>query len=411
MNISKIKTPAYVCEKELLLRNLGLLREIGEKSGAKVLCALKGFAFSLAMPYVREFLSGATCSGLFEAKFANDFLKNGENSREILGVENSAKSPEIHTYSPAFKDDEIDEILKISNHVVFNSFSQWKKFRQKALQSGVKCGLRVNPQTSFSPVENYNPCGKFSRLGIMIENFRREISQDSQILDGTSGLHFHALCEESSENLGIVVREFESQFGEFIPKMQWINFGGGHHITREGYNTQLLTQILHDFRQKWGVELYIEPGEAVGWKCGYLVASVLDIVENGVKIAILDTSAEAHMPDTVLMPYRPAVRGEISSENFAEISKQKKPIFSYRFGGNTCLAGDIIGLESGEPLYHFDHELKIGDRIIFEDQIHYTIVKNTTFNGIKLPDLYLVDKNGEIIASKIFGYDEYKRRN
>lgn len=408
MNINEIKTPAYVCEKDALLRNLELLKSVGETSGAKILCALKGFAFSLAMPYIGEFLRGATCSGLFEAKYANDLIKGGlSENMQKMGNKNY-KNIEIHTYSPAFKDDDMDEILQISNHVVFNSFSQWKKFRQKALQSGVKCGLRVNPQTSFSPVENYNPCGKFSRLGITIENFKNALNTENSLLDGISGLHLHALCEESSEHLQTVMREFEMQFGEFIPRMKWINFGGGHHITKKGYNVELLVKILKDFSQKWGVEVYIEPGEAVGWQCGYLVASVLDIVENGVKIAILDTSAEAHMPDTVLMPYRPSVRGEILS---CDKKLKNGEIFSYRFGGNTCLAGDIIGLESGEPLYCFEKPLKIGDRIIFEDQIHYTIVKNTTFNGIKLPDLYLIDKNGEILDSKIFGYDEYKRRN
>ncbi|NLK67493.1 MAG: carboxynorspermidine decarboxylase [Campylobacteraceae bacterium] len=376
--MSEIKTPAYVCELPKLLANLSILKEVGERSGAKVLCALKGFAFSLGMPYVDRYLDGATCSGLHEAKFAKEFIKNGE----------------IHTYSPAFKDEDFDEVLEISHHVVFNSFNQWEKFREKALKKGVECGLRVNPESSFSPVDAYNPCGRYSRLGITKANFR------SDLIDGISGLHFHALCEESSESLAKVLEKFEAHFGEFIPKMKWVNFGGGHHITRKGYNIELLIKLIKNFREKYGVEVYLEPGEAVGWETGHLETTVLDIVENEKKIAILDTSAEAHMPDTVLMPYRPAVRGE--SENGA---------YSYRLGGNTCLAGDIIGLESGDAEYKFDKPLKVGDRVIFEDQIHYTIVKNTTFNGVKLPDLVLVDENEKVINKIELGYEEYRRRN
>ncbi|MGB2551637.1 carboxynorspermidine decarboxylase [Campylobacter sp. MOP51] len=375
--LNTIKTPAYVCEEALLRKNLELLKHVKDESGAKILVALKGFALSGVMDIVSEYLDGATCSGLHEAKFANDFVKG-----------------EIHTYSPAFKDEEFDEILAISKHVVFNSFNQWQKFKDKALKSGVECGLRVNPESSVAPTDMYNPCGRFSRLGITAKNFRADL------LDGITGLHFHALCEESAESLETVLMAFEEKFGEFIPKMKWINFGGGHHITRKDYNARLLINLIKNFRAKYGVEVYLEPGEAVGWQTGFLISSVLDIVENEKNIAILDTSAEAHMPDTILMPYRPAVRNE---------SKNGK--FSYRFGGNTCLAGDIVGIDAGNAEYKFDEELKIGDRVIFEDQIHYTIVKNTTFNGIKLPDLLLLTKDGEIKTLREFGYEEYKRRN
>ena len=384
MKIDEISTPAYVCEEQKLVKNLEILRGVGERSGAKILCALKGFAFSFAMPYVGKYLWGATCSGLHEAKFAAEFIKNGE----------------IHTYSPAFKEDDLDEILKISNHVVFNSAAQWQKYRAKALATGASCGLRLNPQTSFAPKDAYNPCGSFSRLGMSLEALQRAILQDGEFLRGISGLHFHALCEESAQSLERVLEVFEAKFGKYFDGLKWLNFGGGHHITRVGYDVELLIDLIKKFREKYEVEIYLEPGEAVGWECGYLVASVLDIVENGAKIAILDASAEAHMPDTVLMPYRPAVRGE---------SKSGK--FSYRFGGNTCLAGDVVGLESGQPEYKFDAPLNIGDRVIFEDQIHYTIVKNTTFNGIKLPDLVLADERGEVLMIKKFGYDEYARRN
>ncbi|RRD52447.1 carboxynorspermidine decarboxylase [Campylobacter rectus] len=375
--LSKIKTPAYVCEEAKVRKNLELLKRVKIESGAKVLVALKGFAFSGVMGLVGEYLDGATGSGLHEAKFAAKYAQG-----------------EIHTYSPAFKDEDIDEVLALSRHVVFNSFAQWAKFKQKALAAGVTCGLRVNPELSVAPTDAYNPCGRYSRLGITRANF------DADALDGITGLHFHALCEESAQSLETVLMAFEEKFGEFIPHMKWVNFGGGHHVTKEGYDVDLLINLIKNFRAKYGVEVYIEPGEAVGWQTGFLAASVLDFVQNEKTIAILDVSAEAHMPDTVLMPYRPAVRGE---------SKGGK--FIYRFGGNTCLAGDIVGLDAGEPEYKFDEPLSVGDKVIFEDQIHYTIVKNTTFNGIKLPDLLLLKENGELVTVREFGFEEYERRN
>lgn len=375
--LKRIKTPAYVLEEAKLRANLELLKRVKEESGAKILVALKGFAFSGAMELVSKYLDGATCSGLYEAKFAS----------ELVGGE-------IHTYSPAFKEEEFGEILKISNHVVFNSFAQWAKFKDEALAAGAECSLRVNPEFSASPVDAYNPCGEFSRLGVTRANFRPEL------LDGISGLNFHALCEESAENLGRVLEAFERNFGEFIPRMKWINFGGGHHITREGYDVELLINLIKNFREKYGVGVYLEPGEAVGWQSGFLIASVLDIVQNGKQIAILDVSSEAHMPDTVLMPYRPVVRGE--SEDGA---------YEYRLGANTCLAGDIAGLAAGRPEYRFAKPLNIGDRVIFEDQIHYTIVKNTTFNGVKLPDLLVLKEDGEIKTVRKFGYEQYRDRN
>ena len=375
--LSKIKTPAYVCEEAKVRANLEILKRVKDESGAKVLVALKGFAFSGVMGLVGEYLDGATCSGLHEAKFAAKYVRG-----------------EIHTYSPAFKDEDIGEVLSLSKHVVFNSFAQWAKFKVKALAAGVTCGLRVNPELSVAPTDAYNPCGRYSRLGITRANF------DADALDGITGLHFHALCEESSQSLETVLMAFEEKFGEFIPRMKWVNFGGGHHVTKEGYDVDLLINLIKNFRAKYGVEVYIEPGEAVGWQTGFLAASVLDFVQNEKTIAILDVSAEAHMPDTVLMPYRPAVRGE---------SKGGK--FSYRFGGNTCLAGDIVGLDAGEPEYKFDAPLSVDDKVIFEDQIHYTIVKNTTFNGIKLPDLLLLKENGELVTVREFGFEEYERRN
>jgi len=370
--IERDNTPYYLCEEKLLRKNLELLREVGHRSGAKILLALKGFAFSGFSDLVSEYLSGCTCSGLHEAKFAKEYFTG-----------------EIHTYSPAFKDEEIDDILELSNHIVFNSFVQLNKHRKKA-KGRASIGLRVNPETSKSPVDLYNPCGLYSRLGITNKNFDRED------LDSVEGLHFHALCEQDADALEEVLKSFEEKFSDVISTCKWINFGGGHHITKKDYDVEKLIRLIKEFKVKYDVKVYIEPGEAVGWETGTLHTTVLDIVDNGMKIAILDSSAEAHMPDTLAMPYRAEVRN-------AGLPDEKKQ--TYRLAGNTCLAGDIMGD------YSFDKPLHVGSKIIFEDQIHYTIVKNTTFNGIKLPDLKILRENGDIETVREFGYEEYKRRN
>jgi carboxynorspermidine decarboxylase len=370
--IDQIQTPCYVCEEELLEENLKLLQYVQQKTGAKILLALKGFAFTALFPLVSKYLYGCCASGLHEARLA----------KEKFGKE-------VHTYSPAFKEEEIEQIIHLSDHVVFNSLSQWQKFKDLALGK-VSCALRVNPEVSSAPVDLYNPCGLYSRFGITKAQFK------SELIDGIEGLHFHALCEQDADALEKVLKGFEERFKEYIPQMKWINFGGGHHITREGYDVEKLIEIINDFRQRYnGVEVYLELGEAVGWQSGVLVASVLDIVHNDMDIAILDTSAEAHMPDTLAMPYRADIRGS---------AKAKEKPFTYRLGGNTCLAGDIIGD------YSFDKKLKVADKLIFEDMIHYTIVKNTTFNGIKLPDLAVLRSNGTYEVVKKFGYEEYERR-
>ncbi|MFV0482389.1 MAG: carboxynorspermidine decarboxylase [Campylobacteraceae bacterium] len=371
--LNQVKTPVYVCEEHLLEENLKRLLHVKTKSGAKVLLALKGFALQDSFNIVSKYLDGCTASGLHEAK---------------LGFTMFGK--EVHTYSPAFKEEDIDEVLDISHHIVFNSFSQLEKFKAKA-KGRASIGLRVNPEVSSSPVDLYNPCAKFSRLGITRVNFEKDK------LESVEGLHFHALCEQNVDALEEVLKGFEEKFGEFIPQMKWINFGGGHHITRDNYDIERLIEVIKNFKKKYNnIEVYLEPGEAVGWQSGTLVASVLDIVQNDINIAILDTSAEAHMPDTLAMPYRATIRG-------AGEAGEKK--YTYRLGGNTCLAGDIMGD------YSFDEPLKVGDKIIFEDMIHYTIVKNTTFNGIKLPDLALLKKDGSYKILKEFGYEEYRRRN
>lgn len=375
LDILSVPSPAYVLEEALLRRNLAVLDRVQRESGAKIILALKGFAFWSAFPWIRETLHGATASSLHEARLA----------REEFGGE-------THVYSVAYTDAEFPEILGLADHLVFNSFSQWTHFRDAVRASGreIACGIRVNPGYSEIETPLYDPCHTGSRLGVVREEFRPDQ------LEGISGLHFHAHCGNNSDTLERVVTSFEKLYGEFIPRMRWINFGGGHHITRADYDVDRLIRVVKTFREKWGVEVYLEPGEAVGWQTGPLVGSVLDIVRNGADIAVLDVSATAHMPDTLEMPYRPAVRG-------ADLPGRLP--HTYRLGGNTCLAGDVIGD------YSFAQPLEIGDRIVFEDMIHYTIVKNTTFNGVQLPSLCIWTKEGKLRVVRSFGYEDYRDRN
>lgn len=369
-----LKTPCYVCEEELLEKNLKLLDYVQKKSGAKIILALKGFAMWSTFDLVSKYLQGCTASGLHEALLAKEYF-NGE----------------IHTYSPAFKDKDIKEIAQISNHIVFNSPNQLLKYKDivKKINPTISISMRINPEVSSSPKDIYNPCGLYSRLGTTLANF------DEIILDSIDGLNFHALCEQNVDALEKVLTSFEKNFSKYFKNLKYINFGGGHHITKKGYDVEKLIYIIKEFKNRYDVDVYLEPGEAVGWECGVLVSSVLDIFKNGMNVAILDTSAEAHMPDTLAMPYRADIVG--SGEAF-----EKK--YTYRLGGNTCLAGDIMGD------YSFDKSLNIGDKIIFKDQIHYTFVKSTTFNGIKLPSLAILRKNGDLEIVKEFGYEDYKNR-
>ena len=378
-NQRALKTPYYLCEEELLERNLKILDDVQQRSGAKIILALKGFAMWSTFDLVSRYLKGCTASGLYEARLAREeFCKFNPNA-------------EVHTYSPAFKEDEIEQIARISDHIVFNSPSQLHRYakRVKEVNPNIEISLRLNPEVSASPVDIYNPCGLYSRLGTTIENF------DESVLEHLDGLNFHALCEQGADELEEVLTAFEKNFSKYFKNLKYINFGGGHHITKKGYDVEKLIRLITAFRQTYGVEVYLEPGEAVGWETGSLVATVLDIFENGMNVAILDTSAEAHMPDTLAMPYRAEVRG-------AGKAGEKK--YTYRLGGNTCLAGDIMGD------YSFDKPLKVGDRVIFEDQIHYTFVKNTTFNGIKLPSLAIKRSDGSVELVKEFGYEDYRDR-
>ncbi|MCR2120291.1 carboxynorspermidine decarboxylase [Campylobacter upsaliensis] len=377
-----IQTPAYILEEDKLRKNCELLAKVSEKSGAKVLLALKGFAFSGAMKIVGEYLHGCACSGLWEAKFAKEFVDK-----------------EIHIFSPAFKDEEFDEIAELSHHIIFNSLYQFHHFKEKAKAKSL--GLRCNPEYSLAPKELYNPCGRYSRLGILSKDL------ENTDLSGVSGLHFHALCEESAEALEAVLKAFEAKFGKWIAGMKWVNFGGGHHITKKGYDVEKLIALCKKFSDKFGVQVYLEPGEAVGWQTGVLVASVIDIVENEKHIAILDTSSEAHMPDTIIMPYTSEVLNAriLSAREGEQISSLREGEKTYLLAGNTCLAGDVMGE------YAFKNALQRGDKIVFLDQIHYSIVKNTTFNGVILPNLMLYTKKKKLEMIRKFSYEDYAKRN
>ena len=374
INIKNLPSPCWLLDEKLLKKNLEQLQKIKKRTGAKVLLALKGYALWKSFPLIKPYLDGCCASGLYEAKLAHETF-----------------SKEVHTYSPAFKEEELEEIAQISHHLVFNSPAQFKRFasKAKAVNPDLSLGLRLNPEYSESPKEIYNPCGIHSRLGTTLENI------DESILDLCDGLHFHALCEQDASALENVLRNFEEKFGKYITNMKWINFGGGHHITRKDYDVEKLIQLIQTFKAKYDVDVYLEPGEAIGWETGTLVTTVLDIVNNGMDIAILDSSAEAHMPDTIIMPYRAEVQ---------KAGKAGEKAHTYRLAGNTCLAGDIMGD------YSFDTPLMIGDKVIFEDQMHYTMVKATTFNGIKLPDIAIQRLNGEIDIIREFGYEDFKER-
>jgi carboxynorspermidine decarboxylase len=374
LNLSTLPSPCWILDEKKLEYNLKIIQKVKEESGAKVLLALKGYALWRSFDFIRPYLNGCCASGLHEAKLAH----------ETFGKE-------LHTYAPAFKESELEEIATLSHHLVFNSPSQFQKYakKAKAYNPALSLGLRINPEYSQAPKEMYNPCAIHSRLGTTLQNF------DTTLLSELDGLHFHALCEESADALASVLEAVEKKFGTYLSKMKWINFGGGHHITRKGYDVEKLIQLICTFKEKYGVEVYLEPGEAIGWETGDLHTTILDIMHNGIDIAILDSSAEAHMPDTILMPYRAEVRHADKA--------QVKP-HTYRLAGNTCLAGDIMGD------YSFDAPLQIGDSIIFKGQMHYTMVKATTFNGIKLPSIAIKRLAGNIEVVREFGYEDFKER-
>lgn len=371
IDYSRVPSPCFVLEEARLRKNLELMARIQREAGVKIICALKGFSMWSTFPLVGEYLAGATASSLNETLLA---------SREM--------GKEVHVFAPVYGDDEIDEILENACHITFNSFNQWLRFQDKTLASKVSAGLRVNPEYSTVETDLYNPCGRYSRLGITRAEFKPEL------LSGIEGLHFHALCEQNVDALEGVLEQFEAKFGEFIPQMKWVNFGGGHHITRADYQVERLVEVLLAFKSRYpGIEVILEPGEAVGWQTGELVATVLDIVHNEIDIALLDVSVSAHMPDCLEMPYRPFV---LQSGMPGE-----KP-YAIRLGGGTCLAGDVIGD------YTFDAPLKIGDRVVFFDMIHYTMVKTTFFNGVKHPSIGIWNENDEFRLVRSFSYEQFR---
>ncbi|MEA1914874.1 MAG: carboxynorspermidine decarboxylase [Campylobacterota bacterium] len=377
-----LPSPCFVCEEQLLQNNLELLKSIEDATGATILLALKGFALFSTFDLCKRYLKGCCASGLHEAKLAHE---------EFGG--------QVHTYSPAFKPNEFDEIVNISDHIVFNSFTQLQTFQHQTKPNN-SLGLRINPQYSSVEVDIYNPCASYSRLGITHKEFKDTLEKKPELLNNIEGFHFHALCEQNVDALQGVLQNFEKDFSPYFQNLKWVNFGGGHHITREDYDVQGLITLLNNFKQRHPhLHIYIEPGEAIGWQTGYLHTTVLDIVHNEMDIAILDTSAEAHMPDTLAMPYTPEVRNAQIINHKSYTTKNH-----YRLAGNTCLAGDIIGD------YSFSQPLNIGDKIILEDMIHYTMVKTTTFNGINLPSIVLKKKDGSFELIKEFGYEEYKNR-
>ncbi|BCJ01998.1 carboxynorspermidine decarboxylase [Helicobacter pylori] len=401
---SAIPTPCYVLESERLEKNAKILEIVRQQSGAKVLLALKGYAFWREFGILRQKLNGCCASGLYEAKLAFEEFGGRESQKEIC------------VYSPAFKEAEMSAILPLATSVIFNSFYQYATYKDRILDknkqlenlglSPIKMGLRINPLYSEVTPAIYNPCSKVSRLGIVPSEFEKGVKEHG--LEGVSGLHFHTHCEQNADALCRTLEHVERHFKPYLENMEWVNFGGGHHITRSDYDVNLLIQTIKDFKERYhNIEVVLEPGEAIGWQCGFLIASVIDIVQNNQEIAILDASFSTHMPDCLEMPYRPNIL-KISVENDEELIEVEKGenqgAFSYFLGGPTCLAGDFMGS------FSFETPLKRGDKIVFQDMLHYTIVKNNSFNGVPLPSLAKLDQQGFKIL-KNFSYEDYKNRN
>lgn len=376
IDYSKVPVPCYLLEESLLRRNLELMKKVQDEAGIDIILAFKGFAMWSVFPMVRSYLKGATASSLAEAKLCFEEMKT-----------------KAHTYAVAYRDSEFEEIMRLSSHITFNSLSQYERYREdiQAFSEKISCGIRVNPEYSEVTTDLYNPSSPSSRLGMTAPHF------SGHLPEGIEGLHFHVLCESSSYALENTLKAFEAKFGHLISQVKWVNMGGGHLMTRKDYDVAHLVRILKAFREKWGVQVILEPGSAVAWQTGDLVASVLDIVENGgVKTAVLDVSFTCHMPDCLEMPYKPRIRG-------AKMEPEAgKP--TYRMGGMSCLAGDFMSE------YSFDRELAPGDLVVFEDMIHYTMVKTTTFNGVPHPSIGVWREDNSFQLVREFGYEDYKSR-
>ena len=400
MKIDQLQTPCYVIDEKKMRENLEILKKVQEDTGCKILLAQKAFSGFALYPMIGKYLAGTTASGLFEAR---------------LGYEEMGK--ENHVFSPAYRTEDIEELDRICDHIIFNSTAQLKKFKEVC--TGASLGLRINPECSTQGDHAiYDPCAPGSRLGVTRENF------DGECLKWIDGLHFHTLCEQNADDLAKTLEAVEEKFGSYLYKMKWLNFGGGHHITREDYDIETLEKCISHVRRKYDVQVYVEPGEAVALNAGYLVTTVLDKVENGITTLILDASAACHMPDVLEMPYTPPLRGGLKISDMEDeygIDKDieidfdmdvkegiwkpaKNGRYRYRLSSYTCLAGDIIGD------YQFGREINVGDRLVFEDMAIYSMVKNNTFNGIPLPDIAVMDESGECKVIRSFSYEDFKGR-
>ncbi len=377
MRMDQLPTPCYVIDEKKLKENLQILKEIREEAGCKILLAQKAFSCFYEYPLIGRYLDGTTASGLYEARLG----------KEEMGKEN-------HVFAPAYKDADIKELGEICDHIIFNSFAQLR--RHKDVVSGKSLGLRINPECSTQGDHAiYDPCAPGSRLGVTKEVFVREIEAEPELFDALDGFHFHTLCEQNADDLAKTLEAVEEKFGPWLSKIKWLNMGGGHHITRDDYDRKLLIKCIKHIRDTYGVEVYLEPGEAIALNAGYLVTEVMDIVENGLSVLILDASAACHMPDVLEMPYRPPLK---DSGNAGEKA------FTYRLSSCTCLAGDVIGD------YSFDKQIHVGDKLYFQDMAIYSMVKNNTFNGIPLPGIAVMKEDGDCELIRTFGYGDFKGR-
>ena len=377
MRMDQLPTPCYVIDEKKLKENLEILGDVREKAGCKILLAQKAFSCFYEYPLIGRYLDGTTASGLYEARLG----------KEEMGKEN-------HVFAPAYKDADIKELGEICDHIIFNSFAQLR--RHKDVVSGKSLGLRINPECSTQGDHAiYDPCAPGSRLGVTKEVFVREIEAEPELFDALDGFHFHTLCEQNADDLAKTLEAVEEKFGPWLSKIKWLNMGGGHHITRDDYDRELLIKCIRHIRDTYGVEVYLEPGEAIALNAGYLVTEVMDIVENGLSVLILDASAACHMPDVLEMPYRPPLKD-------SGVSGEKE--FTYRLSSCTCLAGDVIGD------YSFDHKIQVGDKLYFQDMAIYSMVKNNTFNGIPLPGIAVMKEDGDCELIRTFGYRDFKGR-
>ncbi len=376
IDFKQIPSPCYVLQEDLLRKNLEVIKSVNDRAGVEIILAFKSFAMWGAFPIIREYIPTATASSVNEAQLAFEEMGN-----------------KAHTYAPGYTDNDFDTILKYSTHITFNSLNQYSRFKEKVLNypEKISMGLRINPEYSSVETDLYNPCSPGTRLGIAAEDMPNELPKHIE------GLHFHTLCESKSFDLENTLKAIEDKFGKYLNQIKWLNMGGGHLMTHKDYDVEHLITILKAFKNKWNLHLILEPGSAFNWGTGVLVSSVVDIVENkGIKTAILDVSFAAHMPDCLEMPYQPAIQNARS--------KAIEDKYIYRMGGNSCLAGDFVGN------YSFDCELIIGDKIIFEDMIHYTMVKTTMFNGVNHPSIGIWNNANGFKLIRSFGYTDYKSR-